>query len=91
MKSLHFLALAPALMYQFRFLNFFLNPGHGTTYNGGAIADEEQLADENLEDEDLPDEAPKPAADGFNYTQTDPNTPHEREVSEIETNDMDEK
>ncbi|PLK44389.1 hypothetical protein [Emticicia sp. TH156] len=91
MKSQQFLALAPALMYQFRFLNFFLNPGYGTSYNSGAIADEEQLADENLEDEDLPDEAPKPVADGFSYTQTDPKTPPGHETSEIETNDMDEK
>jgi len=91
MKTTPLIALMPALMYTARFLNLFMNPGDGTSYNGGEIADEEQLEDENLEDEDLPAEAPEPTPDAFSYTQTDNKTPPEKEDSEIEANDMDEK
>lgn len=91
MKTMPLLAFAPALMYNFRFLNFFLNPGDGTSYNGGEIDDEDVLKDENLEDEELPDEAPGPVEDDFSYVANDTNTPPEREESNFEPNDIDEK
>lgn len=91
MKTTPLIALMPALMYTARFLNLFMNPGNGTSYNSGAIADEDQLEDENLEDEALPDEAPEPSHDAFSYTETDNKTPPEKEDSEIEANDLDEK
>lgn len=88
MKTTPLIALMPALMYTARFLNFFMHPGDDTSYNGGEIA---QLEDENLEDEELPDEAPAPSHDAFSYTETDSKTPPEKEDSEIEANDLDEK
>ncbi len=91
MRTMQLLALAPALMYNFRFLNLFLNPGDGTSYNGGEIENEEVLEDENLEDEEFPDEAPAPKADDFSYVANYQNTPPEREESNFEPNDIDEK
>jgi hypothetical protein len=96
MKTMQLLAFAPALVYNFRFLNFFLNPGFlnpgdGTSYNGGDIENEEVLEDENLEDEELPEEAPTPPEDDFSYVADDTKTPPEREESNFEANDIDEK
>ncbi|RYU93839.1 hypothetical protein [Emticicia agri] len=91
MKTLQLLALSPALMYNARFLNFFLNPGDGTSYNGGEVDDEDVLEDENLEDEDLPDEAPPKEDGGISYVADDSKTPPEREESNFEPNNMDEK
>lgn len=91
MKTMQLLAFAPALMYNFRVLNFFLNPGDGTSYNGGDIEDEEILEDQNLEDEELPEEAPTAPEDDFSYVANDAQTPPEREESNFEPNNVDEK
>ena len=91
MKTMQLLTMAPAFMYNYRFLNFFLNPGDGTSYNGGEVDDEDILEDENLEDEELPDEAPSPSQDDFSYANTDNKTPPEKEESNFEANDIDEK
>jgi hypothetical protein len=91
MKMMQVLAFAPALVYNARFLNFFLNPGDGISYNGGDVENEDVLEDENLEDEDLPDEAPTPPQDDFSYANQDNRTPPEREESNFEPNDIDEK
>ncbi|MBA4849369.1 hypothetical protein [Emticicia sp. BO119] len=91
MKTTQLSAFSPGLIYNFRFLNFFLNPGDGTSYNGGDIDDEDVLEDENLEDEELPDEAPTPTVDDFSYANEDKKTPPEREESNFEPNNIDEK
>jgi hypothetical protein len=91
MKIIQLLGVSPSLMYNFRFLNFFLNPGDGTSYNSDRMDDEDILEDENLEDEELPEEAAAPSKDDFNYSAEDPRTPPEREESNFEPNDIDEK
>lgn len=91
MKTMQALAFAPAFIYNARFLHFFLNPGDGTSYNGGDVDDEDVLEDENMEDEELPDEAPTPSEDDFSYANEDQRTPPEREESNFEPNDLDEK
>ncbi|GAB3512922.1 hypothetical protein [Emticicia fontis] len=91
MKMMQLLAFSPALMYNARFLNFFLNPGDGTSYNGGEVDDEDVLEDENLEDEELPDEEPTPKEDDFSYVADDQKTPPEKEESNFEPNNIDEK
>jgi hypothetical protein len=91
MKTMQLLALTPALMYNFKVINFFLNPGDGTSYNGGDIDDEDVLEDENLEDEDLPDEAHPKENDGISYVADDAKIPPEKEESNFEPNDIDEK
>lgn len=91
MKTIELLALSPGLMYSFRFLNLFMSPGDGTSYNGGDIANEEILEDENLEDEELPAEAPTPSQDELSYVADDQKTPPEVEESNFEPNDIDEK
>lgn len=91
MKTIELLALSPGLMYSFRLLNFFLNPGDGTSYNGGDIKNEEILDDENLEDEELPAEAPSPPQGELSYVANDQKTPPEAEESNFEPNNIDEK
>lgn len=91
MKMMQVLAFSPALVYNIRFLNFFMNPGDGTSYNGGDVDDEDVLEDENLEDEELPDEAPTPPEDDFSYVNEDKRIPPETEESNFEPNDLDEK
>ena len=91
MKTMQLMAFAPALMYNFRFLNFFLNPGDGTSYNDEDIEDEDVLEDENLEDEELPDEAPAAPNDDFSYVANDAQVPPEKEGTNFEPNNIDEK